>query len=217
MNLKTVLLVKYCTEIAVMVVFGGVLVMVGINLNKTLTTTNSAMGQLNNTFEYVNRPHSGILAIVSEVANSLKVTVGKSNIILDHEQRQLTKWDTQEQEIFENIAKITANTADIAKSAQGATTHLTTDLETANTTLNDLNKSLDKVPTTMDTLNKTIGDADDLVKDAELKRILKEVGNTATNVDSISEHSANITAHFDKEINNPKKLSILDKILIWFK
>lgn len=176
----------------------------------TLNNVNQSLIEVNKTLATLNRPQTGTLAIINQVTDSLKITVGKTNIILDNQQRQLAKWDSKEEQLFNDINIIAKNSAETSSEAKKAVIQLNNDLLTANDSLLAVNQSLNKFPKLITDINSGVIATNNLLSNPSIPQ-------TLTNVSDTTKNAADISGHFSNVLNNSKKLSIWDKIILLFK
>jgi hypothetical protein len=182
---------------------------IGKQILITLNTINTAGNDIHSTFEIINRPRTGTLAGLNEDIFETKGVLDHTNIILNHEQAQLTKVDEQEAILFTDLHTV-------AQNVNGEVTSLNTATESLNTFLKTSNQSAEKLPNLVTGLTKITNDADTQINDPNLKKTIANMAETSTQLAGTTTDLRKVSDHFESEIDNPKPKTLMQKIkVIW--
>ena len=185
-------------------------------INTVLHAVNSTVGEINKSVLIINRPETGTLAEITRLLDDTRFAEIKATRIIDHEERNLTALDAQEMTLFNDLHGVIRNGNMVVQSLNQTTNTLNTDLESVNRTLQDVDDSVKIVNApntgTLAQLNTVIGSTNTLISDPELHRILVLVESTSGHLNVVSDNFQKVTTNLEQQIDNPKKLSIWDKI-----
>jgi ABC-type transporter Mla subunit MlaD len=132
-----------------------------------------------------------------------------TNIILNHEQAQLTKVDEQEAILFTDLHTV-------AQNVNGEVTSLNTATESLNAFLKTSNQSAEKLPNLVTGLTKITNDADTQINDPNLKKTIANMAETSTQLAGTTTDLRKVSDHFESEIDNPKPKTLMQKIkVVW--
>jgi hypothetical protein len=185
---------------------------VGKQLITTLQTINTAGNDVHDTFTVVNRPRTGTLAGLNEAIFGTSALIKHANGILDHEEKQLSTLDTQEAILFGDLHTLALN-------ANGEVTKLNTATVTLNTLLGNINKTaveapqlVDNISELADNLSKATVDTNNTLNGKDVKTILGSLAGTSVQVEGVATNVNKVTTHLEQVIDNPKPMSIKEKI-----
>ena len=203
------LVAQHCVMMAALIFLCAGLFFIGRQVVHTLSGIDEATADIHSSFEIINRPRTGTIAGLNQVIFGIDALSKHSNAILDHEEKQLTTLDKQEEILFDDLHTI-------ANNSNNEILTLNTTTATLNTLLGNINKSAEKVPDTITSVNKVTKDVDDRVIDPSITRILNATTGTTEQLEVITTNTSKVTTHLEQVIDNPKPLTVKEKILATF-
>lgn len=202
---------------AILFLCGGLFI-TGRNLNKTLKLFSIVAIDGDNSIKIINKPNTGTLARIDTLINSSNLVIQNGNKVLNHETAQLSTLDNQELMLFNSINSLLSESEKTVNSVHDTVKSLNITSQALTENLNSSNQTIQKLNPIMDNLNKTTIDADNLVKDPNIKKFIDESSQTMTHVNGITSNTEKVTAHVEKIVDGKK--TFLQKIggvwgLLW--
>jgi len=160
-----------------------------VETHNVLLNLNTSITKINNTLDAVNRPCEvpgqpcGSLADVNRTLATVRGTFGQIEVAARHENRNLTKLDSQEEQLFKDTHKILIAGA-------GSLNSVTTTLNSANNTLNVINDPKNGVKPLLISYTNA-GNSLNNILDG------KPLNDTLVNLSGMVVHFNNITGKFE--------------------
>lgn len=163
-----------------------------------LLQINTILSELTLTLKEINRPCSGnsninpcgTIADLHKTLGTVRGTFGQIEIAANHESKNLTKLDSQEEILFNDTHKTLLSSNDTLIS-------LTNTLNTINDSSKEIKPLLLSTTNTMDEFGRVINKTNTKLDDPTIGSILTNIDSTTKHIDSISE-----------KIDRNKKISI---------
>ena len=194
------LVAQHCVMMAALIFLCAGLFFIGRQVVHTLSGIDEATADIHSSFEIINRPRTGTIAGLNQVIFGIDALSKHSNAILEDAAKGAEDDNDDTEDEFENNEILTLNTT----------------TATLNTLLGNINKSAEKVPDTITSVNKVTKDVDDRVIDPSITRILNATTGTTEQLEVITTNTSKVTTHLEQVIDNPKPLTVKEKILATF-
>jgi len=206
---RKLLIAKQIIEILAIIFLCAGLFFIGAHLNNTLTLLDIDAIDIDTSFSIINNPKNGTLAAIDKLIYTTKSVLVHSDMILGHEEKQLTTLDKQTAQLFNDFHNFTLGLSDTLVSVNNVADSVKTSVDT--TTL-----SLQEMPNTILKIKELVVDIDNRVNDPAVNKLMNSLAETSTQIEGTATNVNKVTTHLEQVIDNPKPLTFKQKIGSFF-
>jgi hypothetical protein len=143
----------------------------------------------------------GTLADLNQTLHTVRGTFGQIETAAKHENAQLTKLDSQEKTLFDDLHGVMGDARETIKGVTGLTQVTSGAIQTTQETIRGAQPALASLMTTLDTFGELAKSAQKRTDDPRVDALLTHLESTSENVDGAT---GDVQTVFDRVTNPPK-------------